>query len=107
MRTVHTVIAAALLALSGCAALEGQEASDSEQILSQAGFRHESAAAAAAQGATSVPVQGMKVPQLVAENENGSPLYEFYDPKFCHCVYVGGPQEYARLQQLRGARRRA
>jgi hypothetical protein len=31
-------------------------------------------------------------------------VYTFADPRKCGCVYVGGAQEYARLQQLRQQR---
>jgi hypothetical protein len=34
----------------------------------------------------------------------GSNTYEFFDPAFCHCTYVGGAKEYAELQRLRQAR---
>jgi len=30
------------------------------------------------------------VRQLTAETSNGTTTYEFYDPEFCHCTYVGG-----------------
>jgi hypothetical protein len=101
----QAAIAAAILALSGCAAIQGQTAADSEQILAQAGFSRE-AASSAAQGATaSAGAQTLPVRQLTAATENGSSVYKFYDPQFCNCVYVGGPKEYAELQHLRSARR--
>ncbi|HYR33485.1 MAG TPA: hypothetical protein VEQ87_04265, partial [Burkholderiales bacterium] len=34
----------------------------------------------------------------------GAPRYEFHDPDFCRCVYVGGEREYAELQRVRAAR---
>ena len=101
MYKTQAAIAAAVLALSGCAAIHGQQATDSEQILAQAGFRRESLSS---QGATSAATQNLKVRQLTAETRNGSTTYEFYDPEFCHCTYVGGAKEYAELQRLRQAR---
>ena len=100
----QVALAAALIALSGCAAIQGQSASDSVQILAQAGFRREPAPERSAQGATGRSGQGLKLRQLTAATENGEPRYEFYDPDFCRCVYVGGANEHARLQQLRAAR---
>ena len=96
----QAAIAAAILALSGCAAIQGQTATDSENILAEAGFtkQPQSAAQGAAGGGT-LPAR-----QLTKVAENGNTAYEFYDPQFCQCVYVGGPQEYAKLQQLRSAR---
>jgi len=101
MYKTQAAIAVVMLALSGCAAIQGQAATDSEQILAQAGFRRESASS---QGATSAGSQALKVRQLTAETQNGSTTYEFYDPEFCHCTYVGGAKEYAELQRLRHAR---
>ena len=96
------VVVAAIVALSGCAALQGQEANDSENILTQAGSTKEPYSAA--QGATRVGGGPLPARQLTKVSQNGNTEYEFYDPKFCQCVYVGGPQELAKLQQLRSAR---
>jgi hypothetical protein len=104
MLKLQAGIAAAMLALSGCAAIQGQTAGDSEQILAQAGFRRE-AASGAAQGTTrGTGAEALPVRHLTAATENGSSVYKFYDPQFCQCVYVGGAQELAKLQQLRSAR---
>jgi hypothetical protein len=98
-------IAAAMLALSGCAAVQGQMAVDSEQILAEAGFRKEAATERAAQGGTrAAGEEPLPVRRLAAGTEHGSSAYKFYDPDFCHCVYVGGPQEYSELQGLMSAR---
>ena len=104
MYKTQAAIAVVMLALSGCAAIHGQLATDSEQILAQAGFRRQAEAARSAQGATSASPQVLKVRQLTAETQNGSTTYQFYDPDFCHCLYVGGAKEYAELQRLRQAR---
>jgi hypothetical protein len=101
MYKTQAAIAVVMLALSGCAAIQGQMATDSEQILAQAGFRRESVSS---QGATSAATQNLKVRQLSAETQDGSTTYAFYDPEFCHCTYVGGAKEYAELQRLRQAR---
>jgi hypothetical protein len=98
----QAAIVAALVALSGCAVLQGQEASDSENILAEAGFTKQPYSAA--QGATRAGGGPVPPRQLTAVSQDGNTAYEFYDPKFCQCVYVGGPQEYAKLQQLRSAR---
>jgi hypothetical protein len=98
----QAAIAATILALSGCAAINGQMAADSEQILEEAGFSKQPQSAA--QGATGTAGGSLPVRQLTKVNDNGSVAYEFYDPQFCNCVYVGGAQEYAKLQELRKAR---
>ena len=100
MRTLQTSIVAATLALSGCAAVSGMQANDAEDILAEAGFTREAAAAApAAAGGTALPTR-----QLTRVEANGATYYEFSDPQ-CQCVYVGGPNEYAKLEQLRDQRR--
>jgi hypothetical protein len=98
----QAAIAATILALSGCAAIQGQTAADSEQILAEAGFSKQPQSAA--QGATGAAGGALPARQLTKVNHNGSVAYEFYDPQFCNCVYVGGAQEYAELQRLRSAR---
>jgi hypothetical protein len=98
----QAAIAATILALSGCAAINGQMATDSEQILAEAGFSKQPQSAA--QGATGAAGGALPARQLTKVNDNGSVAYEFYDPQFCNCVYVGGAQEYAELQRLRSAR---
>ena len=98
----QVALVATLLALSGCAAIRGQEAGDSENILAQAGFTRDPAGAA--QGATRPGGGALPARQLTAVSQYGGTVYEFYDPQYCDCVYVGGAQEYARLQELRKAR---
>jgi hypothetical protein len=77
------------LALAGCSAIQGRMATDSEEILAQAGFQRE-------------PLEGSGLParQLV----QAGTTYRFADPDFCQCVYVGGEKEYAELQGLRAER---
>lgn len=77
------------VALAGCSAIQARTATDSEEILAQAGFQRE-------------PLEGPGLParQLV---QAGS-TYRFADPDFCQCVYVGGEKEYAELQRLRAER---
>ena len=83
------LIALALIALTGCAFVQGQVAADSEEILAQAGFR---------QSALDEP--GLPSRQLVEH----AGTYKFADPDFCRCVYTGGASEYAELQRLRAER---
>jgi uncharacterized protein YceK len=95
----QAAVVAAIVALSGCAAIQDHNAADSENILAQAGFKKEPYSAA--QGATRAGGGPLQARQLTKVSQNGSTEYEFYDPKFCQCVYVGGEQENAKLQELR------
>ena len=99
----QAAIVATLLALSGCAAFQGRTASDSENILAEAGFTKQPYSAA--QGATRAGGGPLPARQLTRIAQNGGDTaYEFYDPRFCQCVYVGGAPEYSKLQELRKAR---
>lgn len=93
-------IAIALLALSACAAVHREEASDSEALLKQAGFQARPADTAERQQ----DLAKMPSRQIVERNRNGVPVYTFADPDNCRCLYVGGQKEYAALQVLRQER---
>jgi hypothetical protein len=88
---------AASAALGGCAAIHRQEASDSEALLKQAGFQ----ARAADTPERRQALAKMPARQIVERNRNGVAVYIFADPDNCNCLYVGGDQQYARLQKLR------
>ena len=93
-------LAIALLALSACAAIHRQEAADSEVLLKQAGFQ----ARAADSPERQQDLVKMPLRQIVERDQKGTPEYIFADPDNCHCLYVGGQKEYAKLQELRQQR---
>ena len=78
-----------VLAVAGCAAIRNHKAADSEDILAEAGFQR-----------APLDVRGLPARQLV---QTGS-TYAFADPDFCQCMYVGGADEYAKLERLRAER---
>jgi hypothetical protein len=90
LAALRALAAATLLALPGCALIEGQAAADSEEILAQAGFQRQ-------------PLDEPGLPARHLVEAGGS--YQFADPDFCRCVYVGGATEYAELQRLRAERK--
>jgi hypothetical protein len=85
----YAVALVAVLALTGCAVIQGQTAADSEEILAQAGFQRQ-------------PLEGPGLPARQLIEDRGA--YRFADPDFCRCEYVGGAKEYAELQRLRTER---
>ena len=89
-------ILAAAIALTGCAAIARDNAADTENTLSAAGF-------------TIRPVTTQQQSALVAtlpanrisRQINGSHVsYLYPDPINCRCLYVGGEDAYGRFQQL-------
>jgi hypothetical protein len=89
-------IGLALLALSGCATIRQQQAADREQLLIAAGFqRREASNPAQHQDLTTMPPY-----KIVQRSRDGSVVYTFADPEHCHCLYVGGPNEFAEYQRL-------
>ena len=93
-------LAIALLALSACAAIHRQEAADSEVLLRQAGFQ----ARAADSPERQQDLVKMPSRQIVERDQNGTAVYTFADQDNCHCLYIGGQKEYAKLQELRQQR---
>jgi hypothetical protein len=90
------VVAAALLALSGCATIRRHEAASTEQLLAAAGFQQRPANNPEQhQDLTTMPPY-----KIVARSKNGNVVYTFADPENCHCLYVGGPKEFSEYQRL-------
>lgn len=87
---------AATLALAGCAAIERNDAANTENILAAAGFT--------VRPITS-PTQSTMVaalaPNRISRQIIGTHVsYLYPDPINCRCLYVGGQAAYGRYQQL-------
>jgi hypothetical protein len=87
---------AATVGLTGCATLRGWQARDSGQLLAAAGFEMQIAATAEQQQR----LEAMPPYRLVSRTKDGSAEYTYADPQHCRCLYVGGPNEYAKYQRL-------
>src|SRR5262245_47932218 len=90
MRTpLRVAMMSVVLGLGGCAL----GASNTEGLLSQAGFRK-------------IPLEtpqradGLPNRQVVKRTTEGKPEYVYADPKYCKCLYVGSESEYASYQTL-------
>ncbi len=70
------LFAGSLSALSGCATLRGEKALSTELLLAKAGFERRNA----------------DTPEPDATRRT--------DPVNCHCLFVGGPQQYVEYQRL-------
>src|SRR2546428_1905371 len=97
MHTRHVlVVAAALLTLSGCAAIRRQEAASTEQLLAAAGFQMR-----AADNPERVHDLTVMPPlKIVARSQDNDVRYTFADPYKCRCLYVGGSKEDSAYQHL-------
>jgi hypothetical protein len=96
MRTAHSFLAATLVALSGCAAIERQEAADKEKLLAAAGFHMRLADNPERQQ----DLASMPPRKVVANRKDGKIVYTYADPQNCRCLYVGGPKEYGEYRRL-------
>ena len=97
MRIRHVVVfAAALLTLSGCAAIRRHEAGSTEQLLAAAGFQMRPADNPERVNDLAV----MPPLKIVARNQDNDVRYTFADPYKCRCLYVGGSKEYSAYQHL-------
>jgi len=83
------------LTLVGCTAIEKGDASDTEQLLSAAGFQMKLA---------NTPeqlahVQTLTQRKVVPHDQDGNTRYVYADAEFCGCVYAGDQAAYQRYQE--------
>jgi len=95
-RARFVVLLAAILAVTGCATTRREEAASTEQLLAAAGFQMRPADTPERVAA----LASMPREKLVVRSKDGNVVYTYADPEKCHCLYVGGPKEYAALQQI-------
>jgi hypothetical protein len=82
-------------ALGGCAAIERQDAAGTEKLLAAAGFRAIPANSAERQrDLASLPRE------VVLRHGGGRTVYIYADARNCRCLYVGGPNDYAKYLEL-------
>jgi hypothetical protein len=80
-------------ALGGCAALERQQTVDTEKLLAVAGFQR-----FAAESDNRHVIHLWR--DIVVRRQGGNVLYIYADPRVCRCVYVGGPEAYAKYREF-------
>jgi hypothetical protein len=83
-------------ALGGCAAIERQQAADTEKLLAAAGFQIRPADSAERQQ----DLANMPPLEIVAHREGGKTVYTYADAQTCRCLYVGGAKAYAEYGRL-------
>ena len=90
------VVLCAFILLAGCAAIEKQDAIDTERLLAAAGFKMQFADTAEQTDQLKNTAQRTLVPKRRGDNV----YYIYADALACHCLYVGNEQAYQRYQQL-------
>ena len=81
----------------GCATIQRLETTDTERMLAAAGFHIVSA---------DTPKQHEDLRarpphRIVRRTKDSNVEYTYADPDNCHCIYVGGEQEYSEYERLR------
>ena len=96
-KVIATAVAIGLgLAMSACAALQNQEAIETERILAAAGFHIRLA---------DTPqklehLKSMTQRKLVLHQHEGKVYYIYADATSCKCLYVGDEKAYGSYQKL-------
>ena len=83
-------------ALTGCAAMKKSEATDTEQLLSAAGFKMKLAD-------TPEKIAHLKTLaqlKVVPHDRNGKMYYVYADAAYCQCLYAGNQEAYQRYENL-------
>jgi hypothetical protein len=85
-----------MVVFAGCAAIQREEAQQTESLLSAAGFQMRPADTPE----RLAHLQTLTPRKIVPHMKDGKLLYVFADPTSCRCVYVGDEPAYQRYQQL-------
>jgi len=90
------VLAGLALGLSACAAIQNQNAMDTERLLAASGFQMRLAD-------TPDKLDHLKTltqRRLVPHPHEGKIYYVYADATACQCIYIGNEQAYQRYQKL-------
>jgi hypothetical protein len=90
------IIAVLGIALVGCAAMKKSEATDTEQLLSAAGFKMKLADTPEKLAHLKTLTQLKVVPH----DRNGKMYYVYADAADCQCLYAGNQEAYQRYEKL-------
>jgi hypothetical protein len=96
MKTSLAISAALLLCAGGCAAIERQDALDTEKLLAAAGFQmHPADTAERRQELANMPPR-----RIVVHREGAQTVYTYADAQNCRCLYVGEAKAYDEFRRL-------
>lgn len=89
--------------LVSCAAIEKQNAMDTERLLAASGFKLKLADTPKKMAA----LQGLPQRKLVPQEHDGKTYFYYADAELCKCLYVGSDKSYQKFQQLAEQRKLA
>ena len=95
----HTRLLLAVSALlsAGCATIQRLEATETERMLTTAGFHMVPADTPERQK----DLRSRPPLRIVSRTKDGNVEYTYADPDNCRCLYIGGDKEYAEYEALR------
>jgi hypothetical protein len=91
------LIAALVIALAGCTAIQKRQATQTQQLLAAAGFEIQMADTPE-RLATLLSVVPQRKVFSVADDDG--PRFVYADAEYCQCAYAGDQQAYERYQRL-------
>jgi len=95
-RTVVLCSLVALLAGSGCAAIQRSDAMDTERLLAASGFRMQLADTSERMA----QVNAMPQRKLTPVPQGSENRFVYADATYCKCMYVGTEEAFDRYQKL-------
>lgn len=93
---IAAAIAASVFAMTGCASIEREEATSTEQMLAASGFEMRLADTPQKLAHLKTLTQH----KLVRHDKDGEPVYVYADAADCQCLYVGNQVAYGKYEKL-------
>ncbi|MBW1780170.1 MAG: hypothetical protein JRL30_05480 [Deltaproteobacteria bacterium] len=90
------ILSGLALSLSACAAIQNQNAIDTERLLAASGFQMR----LADNPEKLAHLKALTQRKLVPHKHEGKLYYVYADATSCQCIYVGNPKAYQRYQKL-------
>lgn len=100
-RPLRMTVIGMMVLLAGCAAIEREDAEQTEQTLAAAGFQIKLADTPEKMA----HLQTLTQHELVMHPADGAVRYIYADARFCQCLYAGDEQAYDAYQRLVQERR--
>jgi len=89
--------------LASCAAIQNQNAMDTERLLAASGFKMKLAETPEKLAA----LEGLPQRKLVPQQHEGKVYFYYADATSCKCLYVGSQESYQQFQKLATQRKMA